>query len=190
MRAVWAWAVVGVLALVAACGCQDSRNEAAAGSRDDRTSSVHNSQDVMFAEHMIPHHQQALDMADMVPSRTGNEKLKTAAIHIKTDQRAEISLLTDFLHQWGEPDPVPMPMMMMEGMVDPATMGRLQTLTGDDFDTLWITSMISHHQGAITMAEAELAHGESPDAMKTAQLMITAQKREISYLTDLIAVPM
>jgi uncharacterized protein (DUF305 family) len=79
---------------------------------------------------------------------------------------------------------------MMEGMVDPATMSRLQTLTGDDFDTLWITSMISHHQGAITMAQAELAHGQSPEAMKTAQLMITAQKREISYLTDLIAVPM
>jgi uncharacterized protein (DUF305 family) len=75
-------------------------------------------------------------------------------------------------------------------MVDPATMSRLQTLTGDDFDTLWITSMISHHQGAITMAQAELAHGQSPEAMKTAQLMITAQKREISYLTDLIAVPM
>jgi uncharacterized protein (DUF305 family) len=50
--------------------------------------------------------------------------------------------------------------------------------------------MISHHQGAVTMAEAELAHGQSPEAMKTAQLMITAQKREISYLTDLIAVPM
>jgi uncharacterized protein (DUF305 family) len=49
--------------------------------------------------------------------------------------------------------------------------------------------MIGHHQGAITMADAELAHGESPDALTAARLMITAQTREISYLTDLIATP-
>lgn len=191
VRALRAFAVVGVVAMTAmstACGCPRAGDVAMVSRPGDPPSTIHDSQDVIFAQQMIPHHQQAVDMAGMVPSRTSNDKLQIAAIHIETDQRAEISLLTDFLRQWGEPSHLP-ESMMMDGMVDPATMSRLQTLTGTDFDTLWITSMIGHHQGAIRMAQAELAHGQSPDAMKTAQLMITAQKREISVLTDIIAVP-
>jgi uncharacterized protein (DUF305 family) len=184
--------VIGIVVMavaLSACGRPGSP-ESAPSAPAEPVSSIHNSQDVMFAQQMIPHHQQAVDMSKMVPSHSANPTLQTVAIHIQTDQRAEISLLTDFLTRWGEPvaGHAPMP-MAMDGMVDPATMNRLQTLTGTDFDTLWITSMISHHQGAVTMAEAELAHGQSPDALKAARLMITAQKREISYLTDLIASP-
>jgi uncharacterized protein (DUF305 family) len=182
--------VVAVAVAMTACGCGGSRDGTAPSASAAQVSSVHNSQDVMFAQMMIPHHQQAVDMSKMVPSHTTNPTLQTVAIHIQTDQRAEISLLTDFLNRWGEPIVSHAPMAMtMEGMVDPDTMGRLETLRGTDFDTLWITSMISHHRGAITMAEAELAHGQSPDALKAAGLMIAAQKREISYLTDLIALP-
>jgi uncharacterized protein (DUF305 family) len=125
-------------------------------------------------------------MATMVPSHTNNPTLQTVAIHIKTDQRAEIDLLTDFLKQWGEPLAGHEP-MAMDGMVDHDTMSQLESLNGSAFDTLWITAMIAHHQGAIRMAEAELAHGQNPDALNTARLMIIAQKREISYMTDLIS---
>jgi uncharacterized protein (DUF305 family) len=149
---------------------------------------VHNMDDVMFAQHMIPHHQQAVDMATMVPSHTTNEALRVVAIHIKTDQRAEISLLTDFLNRWGEPLAGHEP-MTMDGMVDHDTMSQLESLNGSAFDTLWINAMIAHHQGAIRMAEAELTHGQNPDARKMAQQIITAQKREISYMTDMISAP-
>ena len=77
----------------------------------------------MFAQHMIPHHQQAIDMAAMVPSHTANPTLRVVAIHISTDQRAEISMLTDMLNEWGAPTAGPGP-MSMEGMVDDATMNR------------------------------------------------------------------
>ena len=127
-------------------------------------------------------------MAAMVPSHTSNPTLRVVAVHISTDQRAEISMLADLLKRWGAPTAVPGP-MSMTGMVDDATMNRLPSLSGAEFDTAWITAMIGHHQGAVTMAQAELAHGHSEDAQKIARLIITAQQREISYMTDLISTP-
>jgi uncharacterized protein (DUF305 family) len=182
-------ALVALAALtVSSCGGSTGSDAASQSSAPSSASRavVHNMDDVMFAQHMIPHHQQAVDMATMVPTRTNNAALQTVAIHIKTDQRAEISLLTDFLHQWGEPLAGHEP-MSMDGMVDHDTMSQLESLNGPAFDTLWITAMISHHQGAIRMAEAELVHGQNPDARKMAQTIITMQKREISYMTGLIS---
>jgi uncharacterized protein (DUF305 family) len=148
---------------------------------------IHNAADVTFAQHMIPHHQQAVDMAAMVPSHTANPTMAVIAIHISTDQRAEISTLEGFLNQWGAS--ATGPTMAMDGMVDPATMTELGSLTGPSFDRLWMESMISHHRGALTMAADELAHGKSPDALRMAQIIVNVQQREISYLTDLVSAP-
>jgi uncharacterized protein (DUF305 family) len=158
------------------------------GFADAPPAAVHNGDDVMFAQRMIPHHQQAVEMAAMVPSHTNNPTMRVMAIHISTDQRAEINILADLLKQWAAPVFVP-GAMSMEGMVDDATMNRLPSLSGAEFDTAWITAMIGHHQGAVSMAQAELAHGLSPDAAKMARLIIVAQQREISYMTDLISTP-
>jgi uncharacterized protein (DUF305 family) len=148
---------------------------------------IHNAADVTFAQHMIPHHQQAVDMAAMVPSHTANPTMGVIAIHISTDQRAEISLLEGFLVRWGAS--ANGGTMAMDGMVDQATMNELRSLTGPSFDRLWMESMISHHRGAVTMATEELAHGMSPDALRLAQIIVTVQQREISYLTDLLSAP-
>jgi uncharacterized protein (DUF305 family) len=80
-----------------------------------------------------------------------------------------------------------MGMMGMMGMVDQGTLDRLQSLDDDPFDTLWVTSMIGHHQGAIVMAQDEIAHGQSADAVHVARLIITAQQREIAMMTHLIS---
>ncbi|MBV8967062.1 MAG: DUF305 domain-containing protein [Mycobacteriaceae bacterium] len=168
-------------ATLSSCGTSPRSGDAA-------PSAVHNSDDVTFAQRMIPHHQQAVDMAAMVPSHTTNPTLRVVAVHISTDQHAEIGMLTDLLTRWGAPVSAP-GSMSMEGMVDDATMNRLPSLSGAQFDTVWITAMIGHHQGAVTMAQAELAHGQNPDAQKMARLIITAQQREISYMTDLISTP-
>jgi uncharacterized protein (DUF305 family) len=146
---------------------------------------IHNAADVTFAQHMIPHHQQAVDMAAMVPSRSTNPNMRVIAIHISTDQQAEISTLEGFLKQWGAP--VNGGTMVMDGMVDQATMNELRSLTGPSFDRLWMDSMIGHHRGAVTMATEELAHGESPDALRMARIIVNVQQREISYLTDLLS---
>jgi hypothetical protein len=68
----------------------------------------------------------------------------------------------------------------MQGMVDDATMAKLKSLKGPEFDTLWLQAMIGHHQGAIDMAKAEIAKGQSADMTAMAKTMVTAQQAEIN----------
>jgi uncharacterized protein (DUF305 family) len=77
----------------------------------------------------------------------------------------------------------------MAGMVDQNTINELQSLHGDAFDNLWARSMISHHQGAVTMAQTETSRGQNADAIHIASLIIETQQREIAILTHLISAP-
>jgi uncharacterized protein (DUF305 family) len=72
--------------------------------------------------------------------------------------------------------------MGMAGIVDQATMDKLKSLHGPEYDKLWLQSMIGHHQGAITMAQGEIAHGKNPDVIGTAKSIITAQQAEIDQM--------
>ena len=74
----------------------------------------------------------------------------------------------------------------MAGMVDEATMTRLESLSGPEFDTLWLESMISHHQGAIEMARAEIANGDNVDAKGLAQTIIDTQQAEIGQMKQML----
>jgi len=181
---------LSLAAAVVLSGCggpsvSEQRGRASSSSVAGTPQPIHNAADVTFAQHMIPHHQQAVDMAAMVPSRSTNPNMRVIAIHISTDQQAEISMLEGFLKEWGAP--VNGGTMVMDGMVDQATMNELRSLTGPPFDRLWMDSMIGHHRGAVTMATEELAHGESPDALRMARIIVNVQQREISYLTDLLS---
>jgi uncharacterized protein (DUF305 family) len=161
-------------------------------------SADHNAADVAFAQEMIPHHRQAVEMAAMVPSRSTNPDVRVMATHISWDQQAEIWTMTGLLAQWGEPlaadhgvhngmDMPGMSTMVMPGMVDDATMNQIQSLSGSAFDELWLTSMIDHHQGAVTMAHTEITDGQSADAKKLAEMIITAQQREIAQMNNLVS---
>jgi uncharacterized protein (DUF305 family) len=156
---------------------------------------AHNAADVAFVRNMLPHHQQGVELAAMVPAHTANPDLRVIAAHISADQQAEIKTLNLLLAQWHEeahPDGdghaghEGMPMM---GMVDQSTMNELQSLDGAEFDTLWAKSMISHHEGAVLMAKDEIAHGQSADAIHLAALIVEAQQREIAAMTHLISAP-
>ena len=70
----------------------------------------------------------------------------------------------------------------MQGMVDEATISRLTSLEGNEFDQLWLTSMIAHHQGAIEMAKAEVANGANVDAKSLADRIIDTQQAEIGQM--------
>lgn len=167
----------------------------ACGSPNPEQSTDHNAADVAFAQNMTPHHQQAVEMAAMVPSRSTNPDVRVMATHISSDQQAEIRTMTGLLAAWGEPaeghrnhgDHGDHGAMTMPGMVDVATLDQIRSMRGPAFDTLWITAMIEHHQGAITMAQTEIADGRNPDAVKLAQLIINAQQREIAQMNDLVS---
>jgi uncharacterized protein (DUF305 family) len=151
----------------------------------DVQATKHNAADVTFAQKMIPHHQQALDMSAMVPSRTTNRKLIVMAKQIALDQQAQIETLQELLQKWGAPaalDHMGHDGMGMDGMVDAATMDKLPTLKGTEFDDLWLKSMIRHHQGAVAMAELETAQGENPSAVKMAKIIVEWQQFEVGQM--------
>ena len=109
-----------------------------------------NAADVTFVSGMIPHHQQALDMAGLVPQRSSDPAVIKLASDISAAQDPEIKTMKAFLVQWTSGTDTgheghDMAGMEMQGMVDDATMTRLGTLKGAEFDKLWLQSMIGHH---------------------------------------------
>lgn len=155
----------------------------------------HNAADVSFATMMIPHHEQAVQLADMVPSRSSDPAVVELAAAIAKAQQPEIETMKGFLTQWTGAAPTGgaptgghegHDMSDMQGMVDQATMDRLGTLKGRDFDTLWLQSMISHHEGAIAMAQTELNTGVNADAKRLAEDIVTAQQAEITQMKQML----
>ena len=154
-------------------------------------SAAHNEDDVLFAQLMIPHHQQAVELADMVPERSTNPEVLALAAKIAGAQQPEIDTMKAQLKKWGV-NPAEMQHesghagMSMEGMVDDSTMLNLRGLKGTDFDILWLTSMIGHHQGAIEMAKVESEAGKSPEMTALARSIITAQQAEIDQMKKML----
>jgi len=167
-------AAMAVALLLVGCGCNSRRAEAAASishpstTAPSRTSSF-NDVDVMFVQQMIPHHQQAIEMAQMASTRAQNPKVKQLAAEITVAQAAEIKTMTGWLHAWGKPVPTGMPAMMapVPGMMSPQEMSQLMAAHGAQFDHTFLQMMIRHHQGAVEMAKTEQAKGLNPDAKKT-----------------------
>ncbi len=148
--------------------------------------------DVAFATNMIPHHEQAVELSALVADRTTNQELIALANQISAAQQPEINAMRVFLVQWNE-NPEDSSGNgghamhgAMQGMVDEATMAKLKSLNGAEFDKLWLQSMISHHQGAIEMAKAELANGQNVDAKRMAQSIVDTQQAEITQMNQML----
>jgi uncharacterized protein (DUF305 family) len=139
---------------------------------------------------MIPHHEQAVELSAMVPDRSTNAELITLAQQISAAQQPEINVMKVFLVQWNENPETNSGHAghgnTMQGMVDAATMTKLQSLQGAEFDKLWLESMISHHQGAIEMAKAEVANGQNVDVKSMAQTMVDTQQSEIGQMKQML----
>ena len=150
----------------------------------------YNADDVAFAANMIPHHQQAVDLSAMVPDRCTNAGLVALADQISAAQQPEINVMKVFLVQWNEnPDTNSGHAghgSTTQGMVDAATMTKLESLSSEEFDELWLASMISHHQGAIEMAKAEIANGDNVDAKTLANNIVTTQEAEIGQMKQML----
>jgi uncharacterized protein (DUF305 family) len=145
---------------------------------DDSTSveAAHNHADVAFASDMIPHHAQALEMAQMVEGEDVSPEVLELAEEIEAAQDPEIEQMTSWLEQWGEEVPdssmggmdhSDMDMgssdkgMSMSGMMTAEDMAALEAADGEQFEQMWLSMMIAHHQGAIAMAQTEQTEGES-----------------------------
>jgi uncharacterized protein (DUF305 family) len=148
--------------------------------------STHNSTDVMFAQMMIPHHQQAIDIADMAlnPSRHASEELRNLASEMKTGQTMEVATLTQLLQQWGEPISMHHHGGMMDGMLTRDELAALAEQQGPAFDASWARAMIAHHRGALSMVRA-FDTGASLEIQKLNCDIVTAQGQEITLLKQI-----
>lgn len=162
----------------------------AVGVNSSGSSSTHNAADVTFSQDMIPHHQQAVEMAGYVASRSSNPQVKALAQQIAGAQSPEISTMTGWLTSWNEPVKTDGMAGMhhsgnANGMMSASDMTMLETLSGVGFDRMWLSMMTQHHNGAIDMAKTELAQGKYPQAKTLAQSITTGQAAEVTRMQDL-----
>ena len=185
--------VTGTL-LLTACGGgsdADSSESVAPESIAAATDSSFNDADVAFAQGMIPHHAQAVDMASLAlqPESGASAEIQALATAIQSTQDPEIETMTQWLQTWGQPMEMPGMDGMdgMDGMMTQEQMASLAGLSGPAFDAEWATMMIAHHQGAITQAETVKASGADPEVLALADQIISAQQAEIAQLQALLA---
>lgn len=168
-------AVFALAVLAAACGSN---------------SSALNEADIEFLQAMIPHHQQAVEMAQLVEPATDRAELRELAGDVISTQSDEIEVMTSLLEDAGEDVPdADMAGMdhgdepMMGGMMSDEQMEAMTGAEGVEFDVLWAESMIAHHQGAIEAAEAVIENGADGEVRAIADAVIEAQTAEIEQLT-------
>ncbi|GIL37730.1 DUF305 domain-containing protein [Phycicoccus sp. DTK01] len=142
--------------------------------------------DVMFAQMMIPHHQQAVEMADLAldAKADASEQVRALATDIKAAQDPEIQTMQSWLTSWGAPAGAGMN-HSMPGMMGETEMASLKDATGTDFDRQWLTMMIAHHEGAITMAQDVLSSTKDAEVRTLAEAITKAQEREIATMKGL-----
>lgn len=146
----------------------------------------HNDQDVMFAQMMIPHHQQAITMAKQAATKASAPEIKQLAGQIEQAQGPEIQKMTGWLQTWGASMSSDDGMHMGDGMMSDQDMKKLDTLSGKAFDKAFLQMMIRHHQGAISMAKTEQAQGSFADAKAMADSIVTSQSAEITAMRKLL----
>lgn len=147
-----------------------------------------NTADTMFAMMMIPHHQQAVEMSEMILGKSGvDQQVLDLAQQIKDAQAPEIELMQSWLDEWGMSGSGDMGEMDHgDGMMSEDDMAALEAADGAEAARLFLEQMIVHHEGAIEMAQSELEDGVNPDALELAQLIVDAQTSEIATMQDLL----
>jgi uncharacterized protein (DUF305 family) len=238
-------------ALLALTACSNStssqggQSTPATPSASPSATEAHNQADVMFAQHMIPHHQQANEMSDVILGKQGIDgRVVDLAKQIKAAQGPEIQQMQSWLSQWGQPTMPMMPgiempgqsttlsqtpdphhtstpnqtgtttampasggmpgmpsqstmpgqssmpgmpgMEGMMGMMSPQDMAALRSAEGVEAIKLYLTQMIQHHQGAITMAQHEIDTGQYPPAIAMAHSIVTSQQQEITTMQGIL----
>ncbi|MGW0516210.1 DUF305 domain-containing protein [Crossiella sp. NPDC003009] len=176
---------LGVLAAVTLTACGGGE-QAGHGHTSAATSATHNAADVTFAQGMIPHHQQALEMSKLAPGRTEHAKVLELAKRIQDGQQPEIDKMTGWLKSWNAPAKSEHEGHGAHGMMSAEQMNELLGARKDEFDRRWLTMMVEHHRGAVEMAKTELAQGQSAEAKQLAQEVIAAQEKEIAEMTGLL----
>lgn len=193
--------IAGLVLTGCASGAATSAGSAAPGASSASADGQQNDADVSFVQGMIPHHRQAVEMADLVAGRSENAGVIDLAARIGSGQQPEIDTMTGWLQQWGAEVPSDGGGMGgmgrmdhggmggaggMDGMMTPEQMQGLTTASGPAFDRIFLELMAEHHRGAVEMAQVELQDGADPGALALAQTIIDTQQDEIAEMETLL----
>ncbi|MDF9279486.1 DUF305 domain-containing protein [Arthrobacter sp. EH-1B-1] len=202
-----ALAIAATLTL-AGCGSSDTPGtatapETSAGSAAPETTqdtaAEHNDADVMFAQMMIPHHRQAVEMSEIMLEKDSiSPEVRDLATQIRDAQAPEIETMTGWLETWGEPvepeggmEGHDMGNMggsgEMQGMMTEDELAELEAAEGDEAARMFLESMTAHHNGAVEMAQEEIENGQYPDAIALAETIVETQQAEIEEMGALLA---
>ncbi|GAA1979587.1 DUF305 domain-containing protein [Microbacterium pumilum] len=184
-------AAITLTALIALAGCANATSN---GGMDGDMSGMGasapaadvNQTDIQFTMMMIPHHEQAIEMSDVILAKDDiDEQVTALAEQIKAAQGPEIEQMESWLDDWG----TGMGDMggMGDGMMSDTDMQALADATGDEASRLFLEQMIEHHQGAIDMAQNEVDNGQNADVIALAQNIITSQTAEIATMEEILA---
>lgn len=152
-----------------------------------------NQADAMFTMMMIPHHEQAIEMSELVLGRDDiDPEIVELAEQIIAAQDPEIELMEDWLDDWGLPSMGGAMGGAMGGdgpggMMSDDDLDAIEDAEGDEAERLYLEGMIEHHEGAIDMAQDVLDDGESTDVTELAETIIETQQVEIDLMDDLLA---
>ncbi|MFT4124938.1 MAG: DUF305 domain-containing protein [Gordonia sp. (in: high G+C Gram-positive bacteria)] len=234
-RAGMAVMVAAGILVLGGCGGAESESAGSSIASSAATSSAapssagsHNAADVAFVQGMIPHHQQAIEMCDVLLAKQGvDTRVVAVARRIAAAQRPEITRMQQWLSQWGSApmsarpshDMSAMPSHAMpshamsghampshamsghampdmsgempgmpggHGTMSAADMAALRAASGAAAGHLFLRQMIEHHQGAVTMAQQEIAQGRSQAAVALARSIVTTQQAEITEMQGLL----
>ncbi|MFF9344492.1 DUF305 domain-containing protein [Streptomyces sp. NPDC014773] len=155
------------------------------GSGAPSAAGAFNDADVMFAQMMIPHHQQALEMAKLADGRAEDADVKKIVAAVEQAQDPEIQKMKAWLKGWGKPESAGMG-HSMAGMMSEQDMKDLSVAKGKDFDRTFAELMIAHHEGAVEMARTEQKDGENAEAKALAGEVVRTQAAEIAELRKIL----
>ncbi|NBX23939.1 MAG: DUF305 domain-containing protein [Microbacteriaceae bacterium] len=155
-----------------------------AGSATTASVESFSSADIMFAQMMIPHHQQAVDMSALALTRSNNPEILALADAISAAQGPEIEHMTSWLAEAG----ASMDMghsMHMDGLLSDDDMAALERASGKEFDRLYLDGMIAHHQGAVAMAQT-ITDSANPNVAQLGSSIVASQTKEIELMKRIL----
>ncbi|MEU6139384.1 DUF305 domain-containing protein [Streptomyces sp. NPDC047081] len=167
---------------------EENRTLSAADATEQRAEDdAPNSADVSYARKMIEHHTQALEMTELAPDRAESGQVKRLAERIAAAQGPEIKAMQGWLKTNGKSEKADgHDHASMPGMATDAQLKKLRAAEGKAFDQLFLTLMITHHEGAITMATEVKAQGNNILIEEMADDVVAQQTSEIGRMRDLL----
>ena len=179
--------LVALIMVMALAGCsKDSSMGMDHEGHSSMASGDLSSDDIMFLQMMIPHHQQAIDISDLALTKSSDSELLALAKDIRDGQGAEIVKMKAWLdganagmdpgHSMGHD---------MSGMLSDSELAALKAATGKSFDLLWLKGMTGHHVGAIDMA-AMIEDASNPEIKSFCQAIVTTQSAQNKQMAAMI----